>query len=34
MELTFGLRVFFAGVCAVAVATIYAAQPVLARDRR
>lgn len=31
MELTFGLRMFFAGVCAVAVATIYAAQPVLAQ---
>lgn len=30
MELTFGLRMFFATVCAVAVATIYAAQPVLA----
>lgn len=31
VELTFGLRMFFAGVCAVAVATIYAAQPVLTR---
>ncbi|MDF3336091.1 MFS transporter [Mycolicibacterium septicum] len=30
MELTLGLRMFFATVCAVAVATIYAAQPVLA----
>ncbi|MUL84582.1 MULTISPECIES: MFS transporter [unclassified Mycolicibacterium] len=31
MELTFGLRMLFATVCAVAVATIYAAQPVLAQ---
>lgn len=31
MELTFGRRMFFATVCAVAVATIYAAQPVLAQ---
>lgn len=30
MELTLGLRMFFATVCAVAVATIYAAQPALA----
>ncbi|CRZ14523.1 MFS transporter [Mycolicibacterium neworleansense] len=30
MELTLSLRMFFATVCAVAVATIYAAQPVLA----
>jgi predicted MFS family arabinose efflux permease len=31
MELTFGLRMLMASVCAVAVATIYAAQPVLTR---
>lgn len=29
MELTLGLRMFFAAVCAVAVSTVYAAQPVL-----
>ncbi len=29
MELTFGVRTLFAAVCAVAVATVYAAQPVL-----
>ncbi|MFB9236278.1 MFS transporter [Plantactinospora siamensis] len=31
MELTFGRRALFAVVCAVAVATVYAAQPVLAQ---
>ncbi|WKG06302.1 MFS transporter [Mycolicibacterium sp. HK-90] len=31
MEVTLGLRMLFATVCAVAVATIYAAQPVLAQ---
>ncbi|TYB48038.1 MFS transporter [Actinomadura chibensis] len=31
MDLTFGRRVLLAAICAVSVATIYAAQPVLAR---
>ncbi|MDH6193844.1 putative MFS family arabinose efflux permease [Mycobacterium frederiksbergense] len=34
MELTFGRRALFAAVCAVAVATIYAAQPVLVQIGR